>query len=1153
MKLKTVFLFVILISYGYVYSQNGNGKNRGIQFSFINTSTKQGIEEVASNVLKIVNNTDNAQNLISELSIPFGWNALGKTERTFRLEAGDSAFFPVRILPDKQSKGSTNYVVNAFLTTESNVIVGSSIWYINVNSVSLWTADLPLNKVIFKNNNNIAPFSLRLQNKGNSDENVNITINSERALLLCDSSGKETGSYNKNIFLPIGTDTTIILYAKIFKKNSIIVGEQYYTDKNTVTEEEKYILKVFVQDLTRPKSKYWSGSISFIKLKHEYRLNSFGYSYMPFTFELNTYGILSENTYQSVEIYGTTDLEKDRFLEYRLNSYFTSNYIKAKTFLGTQHYLGYITPKWSIEVGSSLSPDVSGSIIYGPGIKGTYRYKNHTFGILLMNQPFFNLNNPNLYGISFFHTYVTSKFQISSFVTRVTNDLNKTTTDLLYSTASMKISRTQYIGFGGGLSNLNNYLLPNNNYTLGYRLNMNYRGFYKKLNYGINGFYISKNYVLGMGSRSIVAYSNYKFNNKYSLYGNFSHYNYDRVSILNTYQQTQQNIKLGVNINTIGSNINLYTLYSKSLTYILNTEGKYLGFDYRPQQMNILRFSANIISGYIKAWGCYNLDPTIQMKDIPNFFVTEVRVNLHYKSLLTSIRYNYGPYQSMDQYNFVIDRNNPQSIFILSNYNYWFNQNKMLLQLSGNYRYMIIDKRNQANLRAELFYYTRSGFRFSFYGLYNYFSYNRQFDLSNISIPLENANVSTSTSMYEIGLGLKKEIRIPLSLKKYHDIEIIIFKDLNGNNIKESNESGVENMVVTIKNISPANIKSDSDIYQEPKVYQLITGPDGKAKFLNIPTGQYSIKAAPLSDNNGWYDGREVIRNIDKNNTIFIPLNRGVKLTGGIILQRDKFSEKGNINVSRIRINATDSTGKSFNTLTDNSGNFEMYLPKGVYTISVNEAALGDRFQYLQNNINIKLANNIETYSIMFYIVEKGRNLNIKKFDSAGKLKEQKETNTQNIGNDKNSLNQQSIQNQDLNKTDNKKLTEIKPTNNVTNENLKTAEKPVTKRNEITSEKSDSNVVSKKPQTIGVPEIINIPDKGEVNENDINDLKKYIKDELTKKRKKNNQQKVSKINHITDNKKIGNYGIQLRSSKKPLQSKFFTDSLHTRFNQEILE
>jgi hypothetical protein len=107
---------------------------------------------------------------------------------------------------------------------------------------------------------------------------------------------------------------------------------------------------------------------------------------------------------------------------------------------------------------------------------------------------------------------------------------------------------------------------------------------------------------------------------------------------------------------------------------------------------------------------------------------------------------------------------------------------------------------------------------------------------------------------------------------------------------------------------------------------------------------------------------------------------KGIKLSGNIILQKERFSGVGSsIDLSRILITATEAGGKEYKALTDNKGNYTIYLPPGQYFLNMDEGFIGKGFIVLKNNAEMKLQD-VESVNYNFYILEKKRKINIKKF-----------------------------------------------------------------------------------------------------------------------------------------------------------------------------
>jgi hypothetical protein len=117
---------------------------------------------------------------------------------------------------------------------------------------------------------------------------------------------------------------------------------------------------------------------------------------------------------------------------------------------------------------------------------------------------------------------------------------------------------------------------------------------------------------------------------------------------------------------------------------------------------------------------------------------------------------------------------------------------------------------------------------------------------------------------------------------------------------------------------------------------------------------------------------------VTKSNTLYIPFSRGVKIFGNVTIERDPNSPaaKTPLDLSRIKISASD--GKVYNTLTDNQGFYELYLPYGNYVLTMDENVLGEKFKLMQNNYQLEVSDSLNNLFIPFHIIEKVRKFNVK-------------------------------------------------------------------------------------------------------------------------------------------------------------------------------
>ncbi|MFN5911748.1 MAG: SPOR domain-containing protein, partial [Bacteroidota bacterium] len=214
-------------------------------------------------------------------------------------------------------------------------------------------------------------------------------------------------------------------------------------------------------------------------------------------------------------------------------------------------------------------------------------------------------------------------------------------------------------------------------------------------------------------------------------------------------------------------------------------------------------------------------------------------------------------------------------------------------------------------------------------------------------------------------------IKIP---KKYRKSQFITahftaFLDFNGNKVMDNDEVPLENIVIKVNG------------------HEILTDKDGKGKFVNIPVGTYEHKIIPLVDLDGWFtytmDSIDII-----GEQYYVPFTRGVKVSGSVVLDREKFTKDvlATLDLSGIKIFTTDTLGNTMATMTDFNGNFSFYVPYGAYVLSMDEEVIGDRFYIAQNHIPMDLYDGMDGFYQSFFIIEKRRTVKKKKFNEKGEL-----------------------------------------------------------------------------------------------------------------------------------------------------------------------
>jgi len=148
--------------------------------------------EIVSNPLRIYNSSRKDAVLSLEMSAPPGWTMLRKGARIIEVAAGDSVFVPTRLIPKGKVEGNTKYSINAMLRTEDGLPMAVANFFCFTKKVVKWDMTAgPSEKLYFKNGQDEVDFDLTLKNKGNYQQDFQLSLNSGQRedLLLLDTNG----------------------------------------------------------------------------------------------------------------------------------------------------------------------------------------------------------------------------------------------------------------------------------------------------------------------------------------------------------------------------------------------------------------------------------------------------------------------------------------------------------------------------------------------------------------------------------------------------------------------------------------------------------------------------------------------------------------------------------------------------------------------------------------------------------------------------------------------------------------------------------------------------------------------------------------------------------------------------------------------------
>jgi hypothetical protein len=350
-----------------------------------------------------------------------------------------------------------------------------------------------------------------------------------------------------------------------------------------------------------------------------------------------------------------------------------------------------------------------------------------------------------------------------------------------------------------------------------------------------------------------------------------------------------------------------------------------------------------------------------------------------WRTLSANVRYMYGPMGIAAIGNFnTFGTRYPQYIFSSVNYQYVFKETRFVGEMALNHSWNNQTYANNIFLAPNLYFFTKNGWRFNLLVSYGLNARNNERAVEfyqyqgNITVPEPEERMSY-TNNFNLSVGLRKQFGIPIPKKfrkvQYVNANFLAFLDFNGNKIMDNEEVPLENIVIKVNG------------------HEVLTDKDGKGKFVNIPCGTYEHKIIPLVDLDGWFtytmDSIDII-----GEQYYVPFTRGVKVSGSVVLDREKFTKDvlATLDLSGIKIFTTDTLGNTMATMTDFNGNFSFYVPYGAYILSMDEGVIGDRFYIAENHIPMDLYDGMDGFYQSFFIIEKRRTVKKKKFNEKGEL-----------------------------------------------------------------------------------------------------------------------------------------------------------------------
>ncbi|HNQ13565.1 MAG TPA: hypothetical protein PKM16_10195 [Bacteroidia bacterium] len=971
----------LIIGLWFCSLMNANAQNqKWLSVAYVNSEIELGQSDIVSNVLQVQNNSDRQIVFSIDHSVPKDWKVIANTDKWYEINPSDTLYIPVRLIPSRKRQGGTRFVSNTFFYSAEGIEIDQTYFSCITKKIVSWDLTVNPSEVIYlPNGENEMDFSLSLHNNGNEAQDILLNLNTHgNHILLMDSAGQKL--QHNYYTLKLNPDEDSLFYFKTrylqAERNFKKIDVENYRPSGGMEERKFNIYATSSEQQKGKGSRYQKNKkITFVKLSNEKKVNEYATQVLPLSVETNMHNILGIQPIMSTAARGYTALSNGANLSYSGRIDLSTYQFNRNVLDDSYYFLGYFHRKGDVQFGNIGNGGGWGGVpVSGRGVSGHYNIsERHRAGAFYTNNPgFFRSKDRTAFGVNYQLTFPNKRFFMAQYG-RLLNHRQRVNTD--YYSARMSFSPFKMHGLGIGASYTNSVFSPINQNEFkrdGYMLSGNYSGAYlnNTLRSTLGASYFSRNYGGGDRERLMAAFRSTYYSDKWLIHA-FSNYDRYQDYIIDTTSSTLIYNSININQLFFSRNTNIGRImpglfYNISDINLLNVHSRGLSFNYQyfnmPENLRV--------STYVK--GGYN-----QLTDYPSikdYFVLQSYLLVQYRNKSMNLRYSYGPQSVTSPSSLTYFNKYPQLLALSYQQQHMFSDYRFVLQNNISYSYYNLWTSHTFSYFPELYYFTPTGWRFKINAGYTLNISQSRVAGENQAIVNNPADVKSSINQSVVlGFGIKKDFGIPIpkrwSKKRFTSVRYRSFLDQNGNGVQDKNEVGVDNVVIRLNE------------------HEVISNQNGTASYINLPIGKYASSARPIEQLDAWFpimpDSVFISDSISELN---IPLVKGIKLEGAIVIDREKMGAGADValDLSRILVTLRDSSTKVYQTLTQLDGSFSIYVPHGTYTISLDESLFGEQFKVGANDEVLLLNEGADAYYHSFYVFERKRKIIRKKFNSDG-------------------------------------------------------------------------------------------------------------------------------------------------------------------------
>jgi hypothetical protein len=824
------------------------------------------------------------------------------------LEAGETKVIPLRfnLVNSSIISGSFPVRFNFSLPASSRTIFNEFTARIQKNTK--WRSVIDKANIIFKGAETSLPFNVTIDNRGNSEENYDISFEAPDGIVV---KGQK-----KSITLAANQSKTF----EFFIENAGSSGRPISVHNGTVEVQVKNGAE---------NRKY---KIELIKLGSVYTEYISRMKKVPLTVELNANNLGNANPYYFARVYGTLDFnERERLkVYYQSDNYFKTG--KAESFIG---FAQYANKNITLHAGSIQ--EFNNFQVDGLGLRFQVRSSRS-----ITDAYYVSGRNQNTSVAYLGNTlYFGKKWTNISRAMYYDDKLNLLKSGIAENELAYSINKNTHLVVMGGISleKPDRKITPEEQRGMFYGYEFNHLG--EKLSYsslikkysdgyaGFNkGFNFQQHKIKYQGGKAFVQASfdlNVRSQNSFSEFGLNENFNIDsKIASLNFGLLTKKGTF------TLGPAL-IYTKQDSASSFTQKSTVLNLNIFYSLGETGIISL--------ISQTGYASLPKDVFAKQI---FVSSNFGSVSTKNFGLQYRFDHGPVYYYEVSQYIKNTSLNTTRYQLSPYlDFAFPK----INLTTRFQYtmnreFISEAKDDYVFYHFLLRHPKTKWEAMVSGQYNLVEKQRSF----------------------LNLTYRRQISVPVvKNNKVRSGNFVFFKDINNNGTYDTGDQ----------------LLPDMQLFANKSM--LLTDKQGAVQIANTDDDVLNVDFTSSNNTQGWIPlngTKQAFTLTTKTKTQYIPFKKGKLLKGVINLVKDVNSTLY-FSVQNIRVTAESSEGVKYTAITNEKGEFYFNVVNGNYIVSLPQI-FDDVFKPVEFVKTADLTLN-DTYTIVFEVRQKKRNVNIKK------------------------------------------------------------------------------------------------------------------------------------------------------------------------------